>query len=190
MARAFFGEVLLPGVGCADHGKGICKGFKHVYPEVPLMGCWPHIAWGFSYGKKGFLNKKHKLYQEAQNDFQELHTCSSEGMWDVCLQAVGDEWGDKDAECNTLWSERLSPPCNNWYIGYTQTPACTPSNQPQESWHNAGVMQPLADELRAATAYVLEVSLPKIMKLDGENISAYRMLYRYNIVHIEQILYY
>ena len=51
-------------------------------------------------------------------------------------------------------------------------------------------MQPLADELRGGTAYVLEVSLPKIMKLDGENISAYRMLYRYNIVHIEQILYY
>ena len=170
LAERFFGEPLIPGTCCADHGKGLMKGFKHVYPEAPLAGCWAHVAWGFSYVKKGFLNKKHKLYQEAQDDFHELHTCQSEGMWDICVEAVGWEWGDKDPECNTLWSEKLVAPCNNWYLGYTETPGATPSNQPQENWHNVGVMQALGDELRASTEYVLEVSLPKILKLDGATI--------------------
>ena len=168
IATTYFGAKLKPGAGCADHGDGIRLGFVHVFPGVKLAGCWPHIAWKMAQGKlaKG-LGKSHPKFESVKDDLHELHTCQTTGMWDVLLLAIGREWGNTDRALNSLWSERLVAPCNNWYIGYTDVPGATPSNQPIENWHNVGVMQVLAGELRASTAYVLTVSLPKIMKVDG-----------------------
>ena len=164
----YFKTVLKPGAGCADAADGVRLGFNSVFHGVPLGGCWPHIAWGFAYAKAGYLKKDHKLYQEAQDDFHELHTCQTEGMWDLLVQVIGLVWGDKDRALNTLWHEKLVAPHNNWYIGYlASVPAATPSQQPQESWHNSGVMQLLQGSLRAGTAMCLEESLPKIMRNDG-----------------------
>ena len=167
VAVTHFGRKLQPGAGCADHSNGICKGWNHVFPDVPLSGCWPHIAWGMSYAKKGYPPKGHKLFQQVQDYLHELHTSQTVGMWDVLVQALGAEWGDKDRVLNTLWSERLVSPCNNWYLGFCSVPAWTPSNQPQESWHNAGVMLRLAGQLRGSTEHVLQTALPKVMMLDG-----------------------
>ena len=55
----------------------------------------------------------------------------------------------------------------SWHLGYCSVPASLPANQVQENWHNVGVMQVLAGELRGSTEYVLTEALPKVMKLDG-----------------------
>ena len=114
------------------------------------------------------LPKSHRKYESAKADFHELHTCQTEGMWNVLVDAMKYEWGDKDKDLNSLWVSRLVQPYNNWYLGFiSDCPCSTPANQPQEGWHNNGVMQVLKNELRAATATVLEESLPKVMRVDG-----------------------
>ena len=164
----YFKTALQPAAGCADSAAGVRSGFNSIFTGVLLGGCWPHIAWGFAYGKKGFLPKTHKRFKEAQDDFHELHTCQTEGMWNVLVQMIGMIWGDKDPALNTLWHEKLVDPHNNWYIGYlASVPGATPSQQPQESWHNTGVMQVLRGGLRAGTVTCLEKSIPRIMKNDG-----------------------
>ena len=100
---------------------------------------------------------------------------------DGCSPPCADAWdvgsdggsarqglGQPGPRAHTIWSEKLCWPCDNWFIGFTNVPGATPSQQAQESWHNWGVMQRLSGELHASTTYLLEVSLAKVMTLDGE----------------------
>jgi hypothetical protein len=161
----FFGVKLQPGIGCSDHGKGERQAWEVAFPDIRLMGCWPHVAWGLAYGK--LLSKTHPLFDSVNTDFHLLHRAMSDGMWDVFVWALGNKWGDDDRELNALWHGRLCHPNNNWYLGFCDIPGSTPSQQAQESWHLHGIMSRLAGELRASTSYVLEVSLAKVMALDG-----------------------
>ena len=65
------------------------------------------------------------------------------------------------------WDSVLVAPRNNWHLGVTQVPGSTPSQQAQESWHNAGVMQRVKRELNASTEHVLNQTLPRLIALDG-----------------------
>jgi hypothetical protein len=166
IALKYFGIRIVPGLGCADHGKGIMAGFKAEFPTVPLAGCWPHIAWGLTHGN--VLRVTHPRWEEVKAEMAALHLAQTRGMWAVMVEALGKVWGSRDRELNTIWSEKLCWPCDNWFIGFTKVPGATPSQQAQESWHNWGVMQRLSGELHASTTYLLEVSLAKVMTLDGE----------------------
>ena len=166
IALKYFGVRIVPGLGCADHGKGIMAGFKVEFPTVPIAGCWPHIAWGLTHGN--VLRVTHPRWEEVKAEMAALHLAQTRGMWAVMVEALGKVWGSRDRELNTIWSEKLCWPCDNWFIGFTNVPGATPSQQAQESWHNWGVMQRLSGELHASTTYLLEVSLAKVMTLDGE----------------------
>lgn len=157
--------LLRPGAGCADHAPGIRSAFESRFPGIPLTGCWPHVAWHFSHGK--LLDKKHKRFETIQLQLAELHTCHTVGMWDVLVAVVGQEWGRRDTKLNALWDSVLVAPRNNWHLGVTQVPGSTPSQQAQESWHNAGVMQRVKRELNASTEHVLNQTLPRLIALDG-----------------------
>ena len=47
-------------------------------------------------------------------------------------------------------------------------PATTPNNNPIESWHKHGVKDALAGRLKGTTGYVLNRSIPAVMKSYGE----------------------
>ena len=81
--------------------------------------------------------------------------------------------GDKDSALNYVWDsifvgdEKLGTH-DNWYIGFdTSCPLTYPSQQTEESWHQHGVIKALEGEMNASTASLLEVQLPRILKLDA-----------------------
>lgn len=174
-----------PGAGAADHGRGIRAGWKQVYPDVPLAGCWPHIAWGMSHGK--LLPKSHTRWEKVQLEFEQLHRAVSHGMWDVLVKALADEWGDNDAKLNGLWNEYLVGEGANWYIGFTRVPAAPPSQQAQEGWHQNSVMARLKGLLLAGMKKLLTESLPKLVKLDGKctRVSMYARVSMYTRVYMQ-----
>ena len=159
--------LLVPGVGCADHAPGVRSAFVSYFPDVKLMGCWPHVCWHYSHGK--LLKKDHRLFDTIKAQLPELHECHTVGMFDVLVDCIGKLWTctPRDKQLDTLWNQILVEPNNQWHLGVTQVPGATPSQQPQESWHNGGVMQRIKSELKASTAYVLERSLASVMTLDG-----------------------
>ena len=62
----YFGgrRLLRPGCGASDHGKGIMSGWVLNFgAELPLTGCWAHIAWGLSHGK--LLQKSHPRWDQV-----------------------------------------------------------------------------------------------------------------------------
>lgn len=136
-----------------------------------MMGCWPHIAWRFRQGRLA-VTRDHPRYVEIKELLPDLQTCHTVGMWDVLVQLVGRIWGDRDAALNQLWTSIMVTPYNQWHLGVTDVPGATPSNQPQESWHNVGVMMRIKNALNASTAHVLEKTLPKIINLDGASLPA------------------
>ena len=166
IATRFFQKPFAPKVGIADHGPGILSGFKRMWPDGVLLGCYPHITWHLTHGM--LLPKQHPLFEEACTTVPIMHLCETPGMWNVLLDGLAREWGDDDADINKLWDSIFVEPRDNWYIGYnTDTPLTYPSQQTQENWHNIGVMSALRRELGASTETLLEKSLPKIMSLDA-----------------------
>ena len=166
IATRFFQKPFAPKVGIADHGPGILSGFKRMWPDGVLLGCYPHITWHLTHGM--LLPKQHPLFEEACTTVPIMHLCETPGMWNVLLDGLAREWGDDDADINKLWDSIFVEPRDNWYIGYnTDTPLTYPSQQTQENWHLHGVMGALRRELGASTETLLEKSLPKIMSLDA-----------------------
>ena len=159
----FFGVVLKPSAGCADHGLGIMRAWKETFPTVPLSGCWPHIACSLSSGKG--LRKCHPRHEEVSNDFRELHTCATTEMFNRLLMTIAKTWGDKDKAMNKLWNAFCDENAN-WHLGFCDAPTHTPSQQVQEAWHRT-VKDLLKGSLRGTTKAVLEISLPKILEHDA-----------------------
>ena len=118
------------GTCCSDHGKGIIAAFGKHYPDVPWLGCWPHVAWHFSHGR--LLPKTHPMFDEIQRALQELHTSHTTGMWDVLVDCLGKQWGDQDPALRSLWNSVLVQPHNRWHLGISRTPGAVPSQQCQE----------------------------------------------------------
>ena len=168
IATRFFKKPFAPKVGVADHGPGLLSGFKRMWPNGVLLGCYPHITWHLTHGK--LLPKQHPLFEEACTTVPIMHLCETPGMWNVLLDGLARKWGNNDAEINKLWDSIFVEPRDNWYLGYnTDTPLTYPSQQTQENWHNHGVMAALRRELGASTETLLEKNLPKIMSLDAAN---------------------
>ena len=166
IAQRFYQKSFSPSVGVADHGPGIAGGWAKMWPGRKLLGCYPHISWHMSHGK--LLPKSHPLFDEASEAIRVMHLAETEGMWRVLVQALARKWGDDDEDINKMWNSIFVAPYDNWYLGYdTSTPLTYPSNQVEENWHNHGVMQALSRELGASTERLLQVSLPKILRLDA-----------------------
>ena len=163
----YAGKPFKPTLGCADHGAGIMCGWGRGMPGVPLAGCYAHISWKLTHGK--LLSKSHPKHEHICGDvFPNLRRCGTKECFHVMGEALYRVWGNADPALNSLWDATIYEGKANWFYGYDQkTPCAPPTNQCQENWHNIGVMQVLEDELLGSTETVLEVTLPKIMGLDG-----------------------
>ena len=90
----YFGVKLEPGVCCSDHGTGKRAAHDlHFGTDTLLAGCWPHVAWGLSYGN--LLLQSHPLFDAVNKQFATLQRAQTVGMWDVFVQCLGEQWGDK-----------------------------------------------------------------------------------------------
>ena len=134
-------RIMEPGVVCSDHARGIISASKAFYLNTPVMGCFAHVIWHFSHGK--LLPKDHPKFDEIQLMLPELHTCHTDGMWDVLVFCIGRMWGDSDPRLNTLFASILATPNNRWFIGAADCPAADPSQQSQARAepHNYSRMQ-------------------------------------------------
>ena len=168
IAQRFYQKSFSPTVGVADHGPGIAGGWAKMWPGRKMLGCYPHISWHMSHGK--LLPKTHPLFDEASEAIADMHLAETTGMWRVLVEGLARKWGDDDENINKMWNSIFVPPYDNWYLGYdTSTPLTYPANQVEENWHNHGVMGVLSRELGASTERLLQVNLPKIMRLDAAN---------------------
>ena len=122
--------LLRPGAGCSDGAGGILKAFAHRWPNVPHLGCYPHIVWKYGHGR--LLTKLHPLHEDIKPLLHELHTCHTVGMWDLLTECLGRLWGDKDPHLNALWTSIIAPPYDKWHLGCTKVAGVTPSQQPIE----------------------------------------------------------
>ena len=92
------------------------------------------------------------------------HTCEyARASIHVEYAQVWDAWG---TQMNTFWNSHCLPPWNNWSIGQHRTMLCTPSNNPQESWHKQ-ITQSKLLEHGASTEHFLTVGIPQLIMLDG-----------------------
>ena len=134
-------RIMEPGVVCSDHARGIISASLAFYLNTPVMGCFAHVTWHFSHGK--LLPKDHPKFDEIQLMLPELHTCHTDGMWDVLVFCIGRMWGDSDTRLNTLFGSILATPNNRWFIGAADCPAADPSQQSQARAepHNYSRMQ-------------------------------------------------
>jgi len=168
LAKQFYGFVPQPGAGCADHGQGLMTGFKFVFPSVPMLGCWPHVAWHLSHGL--LLPLDHPLYDEVSEQIHEMHTCHSLLMFKAMKSVLKALWGDTDPLLKKLWRSLFDSDRENWAVCHGQNvPQALPSNQEMESWHAKGIMKVLSNQLNQQLGYVLRESLVRVAALDGNN---------------------
>jgi hypothetical protein len=87
IARVFYKAELYPGLGCADHCKGTMSAWAKSFPDVRIAGCWPHIAWGLSYGR--LIPKTHPRFELVKKEMALLHLAQTDEMFDLMTEALG-----------------------------------------------------------------------------------------------------
>ena len=142
--------------------------FKAVFPEVEFGHCWPHISRKFAEGE--YCSKNWEHFEEMQEHLHIIHNTSTAAMRDLLMQEIGKVWDSPTwkSQCTTtFWNSNCLSPWKDWHLGCFQAPACTPSQQTQESWHRQLQSTIIPNMTHQSTEHMFSKLLPRLILMDA-----------------------
>jgi hypothetical protein len=167
-ATTFFGLEVNAYTVYIDLSDAIARAIRRVWPCANIITCWPHLV-RKSKDQVSQLNNLDLYEASFQPDLYLLHSERSQVQFDALAFVFLASWRRMKESGYAEWFEvtYLSPRWTKWFVT-AAVPDILPSQQPIES-HHAAIKDIASDNLRAPTAVVLNMVMPKLLLFDGSN---------------------
>jgi hypothetical protein len=165
VAAKFFEKPFDPGAAVADHAFAYRTAFAEAFPAATFLQCWPHLMGNYKKGE--YAKKAWAHYDEVSGHLQGIHLAQSPQMRDLVMRRCGEQWDKWGHQMDGFWDSNCVEPWDCWSMGLTNTPLCTPNNNPQEAWHKQLALGRIPGMFRGSTEKVFMEALPQLVQLEG-----------------------